>query len=72
MRKRGNSMTVFVKADETAMLLNCSKNTAYKIIAKLNDELETKGFLTIRGRISKDYLYERMGIKEHHEEKEVV
>ena len=46
-------MTVFVKADETAMLLNCSKNTAYKIIAKLNDELETKGFLTIRGRISK-------------------
>ena len=56
-------MTVFVEADETAMLLNCSKNTAYKIIAKLNDELETKGFLTIRGRISKDYLYERMGIK---------
>lgn len=56
-------MTVFVKADETAMLLNCSKNTAYKIIAKLNNELETKGFLTIRGRISKNYLYERMGIK---------
>lgn len=56
-------MTVFVKADETAMLLNCSKSTAYKIIAKLNDELETKGFLTIRGRIGKDYLYERMGIK---------
>lgn len=56
-------MTVFARADETAMLLNCSKSTAYKIIAKLNDELETKGFLTISGRISKDYLYERMGIK---------
>ena len=42
-------------------LFNCSRSKAYQIIAELNRELEKKGFLFIRGRISRRYFEERYG-----------
>lgn len=42
-------------------LFNCSRSKAYQIIAELNRELEQKGFLFIRGRISRRYFEERYG-----------
>ena len=63
MRKRGNSMTVFAKADEVSELLNCGKSTAYKIMRQLNNELKEKGYMTISGNVNRAYLFERMGIK---------
>lgn len=49
----------FLLADEVANELGISKAYAYKIIQKLNAELEEKGFLTISGRVNKKYFYER-------------
>ena len=54
-------MNRFMRAKEVGELLQCSECMAYKIIARLNKELQAKGYITISGRISKDYLCERMG-----------
>ena len=67
--KGSDNVTEFVKAKEVCEILQCSSAMAYRIIARLNKELETKGYITISGRISKSYLYERMGIKEYQEER---
>lgn len=56
-------MTGFIRAKEVCELLQCSSAMAYRIIARLNEELESKGYITISGRISKDYLCERTGLK---------
>lgn len=49
----------FIRAEDVAKELDVSKPYAYKIIKKLNTELEEKGFLTVPGRISRDYFLER-------------
>ena len=50
----------FIRAEDVAKELDISKAYAYKVIRRLNEELETKGFLTISGRISQDYFFERL------------
>ncbi|MCM1506356.1 MAG: helix-turn-helix domain-containing protein [Ruminococcus flavefaciens] len=50
----------FIKADEVAEMLEISKAHAYKIIRQLNGELEEKGFITISGRVSRQYFLERL------------
>lgn len=49
----------FIRADEVADLLGVSKSRAYKIMRKLNKELEDKGKITTAGRVSRSYLLER-------------
>lgn len=49
----------FITAAELATILNVSQGHAYKVIHKLNDELEAKGFLTFSGRVPRKYLEER-------------
>ena len=49
----------FMKVNEVAEELEVSVPYAYKIIRKLNEELEGKGYLTVKGRINRDYFYER-------------
>ena len=51
--------TSFMKVDEVAQELGVSKSYAYKIVQKLNAELKEKGFMTISGRINKQYFMER-------------
>ena len=46
----------FLTAPEAAQLLHISTSHAYKIIHRLNQELKAQGFLTIAGRVSRDYL----------------
>ena len=50
----------FIKADEVAKELEVSKPYAYKIIRQLNEELKAKGFITISGRINRQYFNERL------------
>ena len=50
----------FISVDEVAQELSVSKPYAYKLIKKLNDELREKGFITIAGRINRQYFYERL------------
>ena len=50
----------FMRADEVAEELDVSKAYAYKIIRQLNDELRAKGFITVAGRVNRQYFYERL------------
>ena len=51
--------TSFMRVDEVAQELGISKSYAYKIVQKLNTELKEKGFMTISGRVNKQYFIER-------------
>ena len=51
--------TSFMRVDEVAHELGISKSYAYKIVQKLNAELKEKGFMTISGRVNKQYFMER-------------
>ena len=50
----------FIRAEEVAEELGISKPYAYKIIRQLNEELQSKGFITISGRVSRQYFSERL------------
>ena len=55
-------------AEDISEMCQISKSSGYKIIKQLNDELNAKGFLTFRGRVSKVYFLEKMyGMKEDSE-----
>lgn len=55
----------FITAAELAEMLSVSIGHAYKIIRRLNEELEKQGYLTFAGRIPRRYLEERCyGINE--------
>ena len=49
----------FICAEEVAQELSVSKPYAYKLIRQLNEELKAKGFITISGRVNRQYFYER-------------
>ena len=49
----------FLRVDEVAEILGISKSYAYKIVQKLNAELKEQGFITIAGRINKQYFLEK-------------
>ncbi len=50
----------FIRVDEVAAELEVSVAYAYKIMKKLNDELEEKGFITVSGRVNRQYFNERL------------
>lgn len=50
--------TQMIGAEEVAKALNTSKRYAYKVIRKLNDEME-EGMLVVKGKVSADYFAER-------------
>ncbi|WP_270749707.1 transcriptional regulator [Fusobacterium hominis] len=55
-------MTGFLKADEVVEICKVSKPMAYKIIREINDEMKSEGYLTIRGRVNKRFLFKKLGI----------
>lgn len=50
----------FLNAHDIVELTGMSEAYAYKLIKQLNEELQGKGFITIRGRVSKQYFEERI------------
>ena len=46
-------------ADEVAQELGISKSHAYKVIHGLNEELQEKGYLTISGRVNREFFREK-------------
>ena len=52
--------TSFMRVDDVARELGVSASYAYKIIRKLNRELEQKGIITIAGRVNRKYFMERL------------
>ncbi len=54
----------FINAQELAEILEISVGHAYKIIRKFNDELKNQGYVVIAGKISKNFLEEKIyGLK---------
>ncbi len=52
-------MSSFYKAKEVSKILDISVTQSYRIIKKLNQELEEKGYIVIAGRIPKKYFQEK-------------
>lgn len=50
----------FIRVDEVAKELDVSKPYVYKLIRQLNEELKAKGFITIAGRVNRQYFNERL------------
>ena len=50
----------FIRADEVAKELSVSVPYAYKLIRRLNEELKAQGYITIAGRINRQYFNERL------------
>ena len=51
---------LFIKAEEIAKELGVSKPYAYKLIRKLNEELKNKGFITISGKVNRQFFEEKI------------
>jgi len=50
----------FLTASDVAEILGISKSGAYRIIKKLNGELQKAGKITVAGKISSRYFYEKI------------
>jgi len=50
----------FLNASDVAEILGISKSSAYRIIKKLNGELQKAGKITVAGKISSRYFYEKI------------
>ena len=50
----------FMRVEEVAAELGVSVSYAYKVIRRLNDELREKGFITVAGKVSRQYFNERV------------
>ena len=50
----------FMRASEVAEELEISISYAYRIIKMLNDELSNMGYITITGRVNRQYFNERL------------
>ena len=49
----------FMRADEVAQELGISKSHAYKVIHGLNEDVLVKGYLTISGRVYREFFREK-------------
>lgn len=49
----------FLSAREVGEIMGRSTSYAHRYICQLNEELEKKGYLTIKGRVVSTYFYER-------------
>ena len=60
-KKEGMPLTnnTFMRVEEVAEVLGVSVSYAYKIIQKLNAEMKEMDYLTISGRINRNYFMER-------------
>ncbi len=57
------SKNAFMRAEEVAQELGVSQSFAYKVIQQLNAELKAQGYMTIAGRVNKEYFLEKLCYK---------
>ena len=55
-----NTEKRFYTADDVAYILGVSMSTAYREIKNLNDELKTRGYITIAGKVPIKFFEERL------------
>ena len=56
--------TILMKAEDVGKALQISKQQAYRIIRKLNQKLEAQGYMTIQGRVNREYFLKRFTYSE--------
>ncbi len=49
---------LFMNVDDVRGILGVSKSTAYQMIRSLNEELK-KGYVTIHGKVSRKFFFEK-------------
>ncbi len=54
-----SSTETFISPEEIMEVLGVSRTTAYKFIAQLNNELESRNFIVVNGKVSRKYFNER-------------
>ena len=59
----------FLRVEEVAEEMEVSKSYAYKIVQRLNKELESMGYLTVAGRVNKPYFKEKVCYSGRNEQK---
>ncbi|WP_367177886.1 transcriptional regulator [Ihubacter massiliensis] len=59
MNRLETSEKTYYTVDEVKTLMGVAETKAYGIIKQLNKELEDKGYITVRGKVSKKYFNER-------------
>lgn len=52
--------SLFMTAAEVAEVLGVSKSYAYKLMQKLNAELDSQGLLVIHGKVNREYLFDKI------------
>ena len=60
IERKDDMANQFMRADEVAKELEVSKSYAYRLIQQLNAELRAKGYITIAGRVNRQYFRERL------------
>ena len=51
---------IFGDVKYVSTTMDISIPSAYKIIKKLNGELESKGYLVVRGKVNREYFHEKI------------
>lgn len=52
------AQSLYYTGNEVREMLGISRGHAYKIVKQLNDELASKGFIVVAGRVPKKYFAE--------------
>lgn len=50
----------FLEVGDVMQILGISRSVAYKLMRQINSELEKKGYIVIRGKVSRKYFEERI------------
>ena len=50
----------FLEVGDVMQILEISRSAAYKLMRQINSELEKKGYIVIRGKVSRKYFEERI------------
>ena len=54
-----NTTNTFIKVAEIQEIFDIYESKSYRIVRSLNKELESKGYMVIPGRVSRQYFNER-------------
>lgn len=57
-------MDGYLDALDIANILNVSEGRAYSLIRQYNKELKNSGHCVFKGKVSKQYFFEKNGLKE--------
>ena len=62
--------TLFMNADEVAKEMNVSKAYAYRIIQRLNKEMQDMGYITVAGKVNRKFFMKKVNYNDKENGKE--